>query len=139
NDRLTKVVRTNSSPLTHVNQSVGAFVRDPLALQAALRRRGWSGGLVQSYGLTSVDDPSLTVVMEVYATAAGAAESVGTNDFSEYLDPIPALAQIGDQTVSYRGTWLDTGDTVITFRRGNVVFTVDYFDQPGFDRNDTLI
>ena len=54
------------------------------------------------------------------------------------LQPIDAPVQSGDETLAYRGAWLATGSTEITWRRGRLVFTVTYSDVPGFDRHDTL-
>jgi hypothetical protein len=52
--------------------------------------------------------------------------------------PIEPPTQAGDETVAYRGTWLATGATLLSWRRGRVVVTVTYSDVPGFDRPQTL-
>jgi hypothetical protein len=46
--------------------------------------------------------------------------------------------QVGDETVAYTGTWLATGVSQVTWRRGRLVMTVSYADVPGFDRPETL-
>jgi hypothetical protein len=44
----------------------------------------------------------------------------------------------GEETTAYRGDWLATGSTLVSWRRGRVVYTVTYSDAPGFDRPQTL-
>ncbi len=139
NDRLNPVVRAGSRTFNHVNQSVGSSARDPLALQATLRQRGWLGGVNQTYSIELLGQPSLDVTIEMYASAAGAASALAANDYPDLMQRIANPIQLGDGTVAYRGMWQATGDTAIAWRRGNVVFAVDYFDAPGFEREETLI
>ena len=139
NDRLTKVVRTGSRAVNHPNQALGSGNRDPLAMQQAIRRRGWLGGYSQGYGVDVLVPPGLGVTINLFATAAGAAEAVSTNDGPELQEAIPPPVQLGDQTAAYRGIWRAQGSTSLIWRRGNVVVTVDYGDAPGNERIDTLV
>lgn len=139
NDRLTGVVRTGSRTLDHPNQAIGASVGDPLALQGTMRRRGWLGSHTQSYGVDVWVPPTVDVIVDLYATAAGAAEAVATNDTPEVQEPMPSPVQFGEQTVAYRGIWHAHGSRSLSWRRGNVVFTVSYGDAPGFERPETLV
>lgn len=141
NDRLTRVVRTGSRDFNHPNQWLNSFGlggRDPVALQRTLRARGWLGSHVQEYGAELLVPPSVDVVIDLYATPAGAAEAVATNDFPDFQELMPIPVQLGDQTAAYRGAWLNLGGLSLSWRRGNVVFTVGYGDVPGFERPDTL-
>jgi carboxyl-terminal processing protease len=139
NERLTRVERTQSLQLTHPNQYAGISSHDPLALQQALRRRGWLGEHTQSYSVELLGQPYVGVTIDLYATPEGAAEHLATNDFPEVVDRIPAPIQLGEATVAYNGKWLNIGDVQLQWRRGSVVFTVDYADVPGLERMDTVI
>jgi hypothetical protein len=76
---------------------------------------------------------------DLYANADGAHSAVSTDDSPALLVPIDSPVQSGEETLAYRGAWLATGSTEITWRRGRLVLTVTYSDVPGFDRNDTLV
>jgi carboxyl-terminal processing protease len=139
NDRLTTVEVTGSRVLTHPNQIIDAGARDPFALQETLRRRGWLGAYEQDYAPEVFGAPEVDVTAELYSTAAGAADAIATNDAPELLESIPNLIELGDGTATYRGIWRASGEILLSWRRGDVVFTVGYFDAPGYERMDTLI
>ena len=141
NDRLTRVIATDTRDLNHPNQWVNIFGlggRDPLALQQALRERGWLGTHMQSYSLELLVPPGVDVIIDLYETAAGAAAALASNDFPDIQVPATPPVELGDGTVAYRGAWLDLGEFSVSWRRGNVVFTVNYYDVPGYERPDTL-
>jgi hypothetical protein len=119
-----------------MDQNGGAA--DPIALQQAMRARGYEGSVVATYGSTPGDLPAVTVNVDLYASVAGAREAATTNDLPQLQQPIDAPVSVGDDTVAYRGTWLASGSTVETWRRGRVVLTVAYSDVPGFDRLETV-
>ena len=140
-DRLSRVVRLSTRNFDHVNQYINynGPVRDPLALQAALRARGWLGSHVQEYGLGLLTPPSVNVIVDVYAGSAGAAEAIRTNDFPDLQERMPVPLQIGEDSVAYRGIWMAQGGLAISWRRGAVVFTVSYFDVPGLETADVAV
>lgn len=140
NDRLTEVVATNRLDLTHPNEWIDANggARDPLALQAAQRARGYQGSIEQAYGLGPEQQPYVTVSIDVYATPHGAAQAVETNDFPDTLVETTSPVQLGDETVAYLGAWINLGTDSISWRRGALVFTVAYSDVPDDERPATL-
>jgi carboxyl-terminal processing protease len=141
NDRLGSVTATETLNLTQPNEwedTFGFGGRDPLALQQTLRTRGWIGSHVQNYNARALVPPTVSVVIDLYATAAGADDALRTNDFPDQQVFIPAPIQLGDGTVATRGTWLDLGGISLSWRRGNAVLNVGYGDVPGFERMETL-
>jgi hypothetical protein len=83
--------------------------------------------------------PTVSVNLDVYATADGAHQATVTNDLPQMQSAMDAPVQLGDETVAYRGGWLATGSTSLVWRRGRLVLTVTYSDVPGLDRPDTLV
>jgi carboxyl-terminal processing protease len=140
NDRFTTSNRWQRLDYIHPNELIdqNGGAPDPIALQQALRARGYEGSVFASYGSTPGDLPTVSVNADLYATTDGAHAAASTNDLPALQVPIDAPAQAGEETVAYRGAWLATGATLVTWRRGRVVFTVAYADVPGFDRLDTL-
>ena len=140
NDRFSANNRWQRLDYIHPNELIdqNGGAPDPIALQQAMRARGYEGSVFASYGSTPGDLPTVSVNADLYATADGAHTAASTNDLPALQVPIDSPAQAGDETVAYRGAWLATGATVITWRRGRVVFTVTYADVPGFDRLDTI-
>jgi hypothetical protein len=118
-----------------IDQNGGA--PDPVALQHTLRTRGYQGSVFAAYGSTPGDLPSVSVDVDLYATADGAHSAVSTNDVPALQEPIDVPVRTGDETVAYRGAWLMTGSTMIAWRRGRIVLTVTYSDAPGLERPDT--
>ena len=142
NDRLRQVVRTESLALNQPNEWMDAFGfggRDPAALQQTLQRRGWIGSLLQNYNAEPLVPPTVSVVIDMYATPDGAESALRTNDFPDEQQFIPSPIQLGDGTVAVRGSWLDLGGISISWRRGNAVISAGYGDVPGFERMDTLV
>jgi carboxyl-terminal processing protease len=140
NDRLSNGGRWQRLDLLHPNQLIdqNGGANDPLALQQTLRSRGYEGSVLASYGASPGDLPAVSINLDLYAAAEGAHNAVSSNDLPALLEPIDPIVQVGDETVSYRGAWLATGSTVVSWRRGSVVITVTYSDVPGFDRPETL-
>jgi len=140
NDRLTATNRWQRMDFIHPNELVdqNGGAPDPVALQRALRARGYLGSVFATYGGTPGDLPAVSVDVDLYATADGAHTAVSTNDLPGLQQSIDAPAQIGDETVAYRGAWLAAGSTLVAWRRGRVVLTVTYSDVPGLDRPDTV-
>ena len=140
NDRLTSTNQWQRLDYIHPNEVIdqNGGAPDPVALQQALRSRGYQGTVMASYGRQPGDLPTVSINVDLYGSADGAHSSAGTNDLVNLQQPIDAPTQLGDETVAYRGTWLATGSTVLMWRRGRVVLTVTYSDVPGFDRPDTL-
>ena len=93
---------------------------------------------MQSYSLELLVPPGVDVIIDLYETAAGAAAALASNDFPDIQVPATPPVELGDGTVAYRGAWLDLGEFSVSWRRGNVVFTVNYYDVPGYERPDTL-
>jgi len=100
--------------------------------------RGYQGTVMASYGSRPGDLPTVSVNADVYETADGAHAAVSSNDIPQLQTTADPPVQLGDETVSYHGTWLATGSTMLVWRRGRAVFTVSYSDVPGLDRADTL-
>jgi carboxyl-terminal processing protease len=140
NDRLTMTNRWQRLDYVHPNELIdqNGGAPDPIALQQAMRTRGYQGSVFASYGSTPGALPTVSVNADLYATAEGAHAAASTNDLPQIQLPIDAPVQAGEETVAYRGGWLATGSTLVTWRRGRVVFTVSYSDVPGFDRPDTV-
>jgi carboxyl-terminal processing protease len=140
NDRFTTTNRWQRLDYIHPNELIdqNGGAPDPIALQQAMRARGYEGSVMATYGSTPGDLPTVSINADLYATADGAHTAASTNDLPALQVPIDLPTQAGEETVAYRGAWLATGATVITWRRGRVVFTVTYADVPGFDRLDTV-
>jgi C-terminal peptidase prc len=140
NDRLVATDQWQRLTYTHPNEVIdqNGGAPDPVALQQALRSRGYQGSVMASYGSVPGDLPTVSVNVDLYATDDGAHASVSTNDSPELQESITPVVQLGDETVAYRGTWLAAGSTFLAWRRGRVVCTVTYSDVPGLDRPDTL-
>lgn len=142
NDRLGPAMRTEMLELNQPNEWMDAFGfggRDPMGLQQTLQQRGWIGSLLQNYNAEPLVPPTVSVVIDVYATAQGAENALRTNDFPDEQDFIPSPIQLGDGTVAVRGIWLDLGGISLSWRRGAAVVSVGYGDVPGFERMDTLV
>jgi hypothetical protein len=140
NDRLAVTDRWQRLDYTHPNELIdqNGGSADPLALQQAMRSRGYEGSVTASYGAAAGDLPTVNVDVDIYGTVDGAHSAASTNDLTHVQQSTVAPVQLGDETVAYRGVWLATGSTIVSWRRGRVVFTVSYSDVPGFDRPDTL-
>jgi hypothetical protein len=80
----------------------------------------------------------MSVDADLYATAEGAHSAVSSNDIPQLQVAIDPPTTAGEETVAYRGTWLATGSTVVSWRHGRLVITVTYSDVPGNERPDTL-
>ena len=140
NDRLQTTGRWQRLDYLHPNELIdqNGGSPDPLTLQQTMRARGYQGTVLASYGATAGSLPTLSVNADLYASAEGAHSAASTNDLPFLLQPIAPPVQVGDEVVAYRGTWLGTGSTQVTWRRGRVVITVTYGDVPGFERDETL-
>src|SRR5207302_473842 len=140
NDRLMMTNQWQRLDYVHPNELIdqNGGAPDPIALQEAMRTRGYEGSVFASYGASPGDLPSVSINADLYETAEGAHAAVSTNDLAALQLPIDSPAQLGEETNAYRGAWLATGATLITWRRGRVVYTVTYADVPGFDRLDTI-
>jgi hypothetical protein len=140
NDRLKVTDRWQRLDYIHPNELIdqNGGAPDPIALQQAMRARGYQGSVFASYGAAPGDLPTVSINADLYATAAGAHLAVSTNDLPVLQVPIDAPGRAGEETVAYRGTWLATGSTLVSWRRGRVVYTVAYSDVPGFERLDTV-
>jgi carboxyl-terminal processing protease len=143
NDRLRVSNRWQRLDFMHPNELIdqNGGAPDPVALQQALRSRGYEGSVLASYGATPGDLPTVSVDVDadLYATVEGAHTAVSTNDVTQLLVRVETPLQAGDETVAYNGTWLATGSTVIAWRRGRLVLTVTYSDIPGYARPETLV
>jgi carboxyl-terminal processing protease len=140
NDRLKVANRWQRLDFLHPNELVdqNGGSPDPVALQSALRERGYQGSVLASYGAAPGDLPQVSVTIDLYDTAEGAHTSASTNDVKQLLVGIDAPVQAGEETTAYRGAWLATGSTVVVWRRGRAVITVTYSDIPGFGRPETV-
>jgi hypothetical protein len=140
NDRLSVANRWQRLNFIHPNQLIdqNGGSPQPLELQQAMRARGYQGSVLATYGAAPGDLPSVSINADLYGSAEGAHSAVSTNDLTILQKPIEPPTQAGDETVAYRGTWLATGATLLSWRRGRVVVTVTYSDVPGFDRPQTL-
>jgi hypothetical protein len=140
NDRLTRVIATNRLDLTHPNEWIDANggARDPLALQAMIRARGYRGSVIQVYAAGPELQPAAQVSIDVYATPSGATQAIESNDFPDTQVAIASPVQLGDESVAYQGAWSSRGTDAIAWRRGDLVLTVAYSDVPGQERPDTL-
>jgi carboxyl-terminal processing protease len=141
NDRFTTNTLWQRLDYTHPNEAIdqNGGAPDPIALQQTMIGRGYQGSVMASYGATPGDLPTVSVNIDLYASADGAHAATSTNDLPQMQTAMDAPVQLGDETVAYRGAWLATGSTVVTWRRGRAVFTVTYSDVPGLDRPETLV
>jgi carboxyl-terminal processing protease len=140
NERLTQTARWQRLDYTHPNELIdqNGGAPDPVALQQTMLSRGYQGTAMASYGSAPGDLPTVTVNIDLYASADGAHAAVSTNDLPQMQVGMDAPVELGDETVAYRGAWLATGSTLVVWRRGRMVFTAAYSDVPGLDRPDTL-
>jgi hypothetical protein len=140
NERLVLANRWQRLDFLHPNELIdqNGGAADPVALQKTIRSRGYVGSVLASYGSSPGDLPSVTVNADLYSTSEGAHSATSTNDLTQLLQPIDSPVQTGDETMAYRGAWIATGSTQITWRRGRLVMSVTYSDVPGFERLDTL-
>lgn len=140
NDRLTRTSRWQRMDLLHPNQLIdeNGGAPDPIALQQTLRARGYQGSVLATYGNTPGDLPSVSVDLDLYATADGAHAAAASDDLPQLLQPVPVPEVLGDETAAYQGAWLAQGTSSLTWRRGRLVLTASYSDVPGFDRPSTL-
>ena len=140
NDRLKVSTRWQRLDYLHPNEVIdqNGGSPDPLALQQTLRARGYQGTSMASYGATPGDLPAVSVNVDLYASADGAHEAITSNDVTELQQPLDPPVLAGEEVTAYRGTWLATGSTLVSWRRGRAVFTVTYSDVPGLDRPETV-
>ena len=140
NDRLKTSARWQRLDYLHPNEVIdqNGGSPDPLGLQQAMRSRGYQGTTMASYGAAPGDLPAVSVNADLYAGADGAHEAMINNDATELLEPLDPPVLAGEEVTAYRGSWLATGSTLVSWRHGRVVFTVTYSDVPGFDRLDTV-
>jgi carboxyl-terminal processing protease len=141
NDRLTNTTRWQRLNYTHPNEMIdqNGGAPDPLALQQTVKSRGYQGSVVASYGGVPGDLPAVSINLDLYATVDGAHSAASTDDLPQLQVPMDAPAQLGDETLAYRGAWFAAGSTVLVWRRGRVVLSVAYADVPGNDRPETLL
>lgn len=141
NDRFTTNTLWQRLNYLHPNEAIdqNGGAPDPLALQQTMIGRGYQGSVMASYGATPGDLPTVSVNVDLYASTDGAHAAASTNDLPQMQTAMDSPVQLGDETAAYRGAWLATGSTVVTWRRGRAVFTVTYSDVPGFDRPETLV
>jgi len=140
NDRFKVTTRWQRLDYLHPNEVIdqNGGSPDPLGLQQTLRARGYQGTSMASYGATPGDLPAVSVNVDLYASADGAHGAITSNDVTELQQPLDPPVLAGEEVTAYRGTWLATGSTLVTWRHGRAVFTVTYSDVPGFDRSDTV-
>ena len=140
NDRLKSGKRWQRLHLLHPNQLIdqNGGAADPIALQQSLRARGYQGTVLGTFGASPGDLPAVSINLDLYASAEGAHSAITSNDVTALQAPLDPPTLAGEETVAYRGTWLATGSTVVSWRRGRLVITVTYSDVPGFDRPETL-
>ena len=73
------------------------------------------------------------------STPDGAQDGLSTNDLPDTAESAPTTVQLGDGAALYRGLWLSDGDEWLKWRRGAIVFTVQYQDEPGFENLDEIM
>jgi len=112
--------------------------RDAEAAKALAQQRGWQGAQIQFFGQSSVGAMELTVT-DVYATADGAAAYLSAADFPDLLQKTDTPIQLGDQTTAWRGQWEDTGELLLSWRHGRIVFAVGLATVPGEETFDPLV
>ncbi|HZQ36771.1 MAG TPA: hypothetical protein VFD32_12620, partial [Dehalococcoidia bacterium] len=112
--------------------------RDAEAAKALAQQRGWQGAQLQFFGQSPVGALEITL-MDVCATPEGAAAYLNATDFPDLLQKTDAPIQIGDQTVAWRGQWEDTGELLLSWRHGRIVFTVGLSTVPGEETFDPVI
>lgn len=141
NDRLTSGARWQRMDFTHPNELIDQNLggADPVAVQRALLGRGYEGTVLATYGGSPGDVPAVSVNIDLYASSDGAHASLTSNDMPQLLLPIDPPIIVGDETAAYTGTWLASGGTAVSWRRGPLVITASYTDVPGYDRPATLL
>jgi carboxyl-terminal processing protease len=112
--------------------------RDAIATRGLARQRGWQGALFQHFGEVP-DGPAMVVSADLYATDAGAQAFMDSNDFPDLLQSATPPIQLGDQTVAYKGQWIDTGETIILWRHGRLVLGAILATIPGEETFDPLV
>jgi carboxyl-terminal processing protease len=113
--------------------AVDGFAGRDLAAQ-----RGWQGALLQFFGAQQLG-PGIVVESDMYSSADGAAAAMSGNDFPSLLTPVQAPVRLGDQTIAFKGHWLDTGTAALEWRHGRVLFTVVLNTLPGEETFDPLV
>jgi hypothetical protein len=112
--------------------------RDAFTTRTLAQQRGWQGAELQFFGANGVGATEATSV-DLYASADGAAAFLSANDFPDLLQQTTAPMQLGDQTVAWRGQWEDTGELLLSWRHGRIVFTVGLSTVPGEETFDPLV
>jgi len=118
--------------LTHPNElaiGIGGDTVDPAKFADNVRSRRWQGSYDEFFG--PAEPQPFIVTVDLYADSAGAHAALTTNDFDTALKPVAAPAKLGDETVAYQGFASADGSDQIVWRRGRLVFTVQYSADPG--------
>jgi len=118
--------------LTHPNElAIGIAADTTSAAQYAdtVRSRHWQGSYDQFFG--PGEPQPFIITIDLYADPAGAHAAASTDDFSTGLKQVAAPAKLGDETVAYQGFGVADGSDQIVWRRGRIVFTVQFTADPG--------
>jgi len=108
------------------------------ALRATDLARGWEGEYDQQFGDVP-NGPGITVSIDLFGDENGAADYIRSNDFPDQIQQVEAPIQLGDDTVAYRGIWVNNGAVALAWRHGRTIFTVSYNTQPGLESFDPVI
>src|SRR5207237_8476211 len=81
NDRLTQAADGGAFEQSEPDEAIDAGARDPIALLATVKGRGWLGRYVHRYTAPGKLAPYVSIAVDLYRTAAGARVALATNDF----------------------------------------------------------
>jgi len=118
--------------LTAPNElAIGLAADAPNAAQfmQKVRARRWQGGYDEFFG--SGEPSPYAVAVDLYADESGARDAVRSNDFPSGLKAVDPGVKLGDDTVGYQGIGPADGSVQIVWRRGRLVFTVQFSADPG--------
>jgi carboxyl-terminal processing protease len=125
-DRLDGFDNANPSEIAYTDSA------DPRALLQAMRERGWLGRHTQNlYAVSKNIEAGITVTVDVYTSAAGAAAAIEANDVPAVQQQTTPANSLGDESAGYVGLWFYAGRTSFAWRRGDVVTTVNVDADPG--------
>jgi len=118
--------------LTQPNElaiGIAADVPNAATFIETVRGRHWQGGYQQYFG--SGEPAPYIVAVDFYRDVNGAYTAVTANDYPGGLKAVPPPAHLGDDTVAYAGYDAADGSSQIVWRRGRLVFTVQFTTAPG--------
>jgi hypothetical protein len=108
---------------------------DALQRAASVGSTGWAGSMVQAFG--SDAETPYVVTLSLFASAADAARAFQVADTAfagapRAVQAVIAPVRFGDNTLFLKGVGPADGETLVTWQRGRLLFSVTYNSEPGY-------